>query len=444
MFTYILFALIIILLICIIYWAMQSSRDKASRERAEDLIQASSGTYDAAANAALRELTEIANPRAGDYFRRGNIIRYNIMGGEVGGAETPAGVRARRVALENVMRDYTDTLLHVGGEPEAGFMIYQIEDFDRILGDAENVNDALLAHMLFDLQDFHNVVATTAPTARREMATERIAKASAAAETRAEAITAALDDATKYTSNAQNVHDSKINGDLRITLNKLKNDAGAFPPDPARSIQEAERYLKSEYGADSPDRLARRERAQRVLNRVKQGERISTFDDTEDNIFAHVWDRTKHPRNRARADFMREAVGNALADSVEKGNEVCINGRCAHLLNSLATLDHDPAMGSAMTFEAYRNQIYQETKQIVSDEIARAKGDAGVMHDVAVAFEAGDEIDTGNKDLTAADQQFRAEIKAAIDSNIDTYAEKLSDAERTSLKDECHVYATVD
>jgi hypothetical protein len=440
MFTYILFALIIILLICVIYWAMQTQRDKARRALAEDCIQASSGTYDKAARVALHSLTEIANPRAPDYFRRGNIIRYNILGGDVDGDN-----RAHRAAITNVMRDYTDTLLNVGGEPGAGYMIDQIVDFDRILGDAEGVNDALLAHMLFDLQDFHTVVAQTAPAARREIAEERIARTTATAPTRAAAIAEALDDATQFTSNAQNVHDSKINGDLRATLARLKADAGGFPPSPKRSIQEASHYIDNEYAADSPDVTERRERAQRVLNKVKEGGRIDTFGDTEDNIFAHVWDRTKDTRNRTRATLMREAVDNALADSVEKGNEVCINGRCAHLLNSLVTLDHDPAMGAAMTFEAYKNQIYQETKQIVADELSRARtGDSPALRDAAAIFEAGDMPDPANKDVVAADQQFRAEVKAAISSNIDTYSEKLSPAERTVLKDECHVYATVD
>jgi len=136
---------------------------------------------------------------------------------------------------------------------------------------------------------------------------------------------------------------------------------------------------------------------------------------------------------------MREAIVNALADSIEGGNQVCINGRCARVLNSLVTLDYDENVGAAMTFEAYKNQIFQETKEIINQELDRALASTNdKLRAVGEAYEGSDvEVDS------TVEEQFKQEIKQEIDRNMEKYEDKLTPAEIDNLKQECYVYATL-
>jgi hypothetical protein len=97
----------------------------------------------------------------------------------------------------------------------------------------------------------------------------------------------------------------------------------------------------------------------RVLNKMSEGDMIGTFGENEDRILAYTWERCNHPRNRENAELMREAIANALSDGIENDTQVCINGRCGRVLNSLVTLDYDNEVANGvMSFEAYKNQIF--------------------------------------------------------------------------------------
>lgn len=439
MFQYLILAIVIVVLISLIYWVFLHN-DKSKRKKSEKYLGASVGTFDAGARRALDELTQIRNPEPDDYFRRGNIIQYNLLEGNL---RNRGDLQERRAAVGHIVRDYTDAMVgmrgHIGrfGEDRdmnPNFMIDHMEDFNRNLLGIDD--DDELAQMIFN---FDNLVTTTAPVVRQEIIEDRRDKAINAANNRAEAIDKYFDAATKYTDDKQNVHDSKINSDLRETYKKFKATASHDFHVP-RALDEINDYIHNEYTEDR-DHTRKIRPATQILDIMSKGNKISTFNDGEDRILAYTWERCNHPRNRARSHLMRDAVIDALADSMGNDNkEVCINGRTARVLNSLVTLDYDDEVSQgAMTFEAYRNQIFQETKEIINQEIDRARNSPNEkLRHVGEAYEGAD-VDV---DITI-EEQFKNEIRTEIDRNIDSYSNKLTNADIENIKQECYVYATI-
>lgn len=407
MFQYLFFATLVIILICVIYWIFEC--DKRYREKSKTLIGESAGGFDRPAQEALVALRQIRRPTPGDLFRRGDLIQYNILDGDT-----------QNEQMLDVARDYGNALLglHIATDIDPMFMIYRIEDFDRNIGG------------LFG--NFHDLVGTQAPIARREVIEQRKAGAVQESATRADAIERCFETAQVYTDDKQNVHDGKVNSDLRDTLTKLKNSVRK-DFDVQTSLREIYDYL-DEY--ENQDKVAD---ANRILSRMSRGDAISTYSETEDRILAYTWERCKHPGNFANEKNMKDAIIAALADGVENGNEVCTNGRCSRVLNSLVTLDYDETVGAAMTFEAYRNQIFQEIKVAIEEEIDFAeKSDNAAIRDVAAAY-LGDEIIVD----PAADAKFKQNMKSQIDKIIARYNTKLTSIEMENISEECYVYATL-
>jgi len=104
------------------------------------------------------------------------------------------------------------------------------------------------------------------------------------------------------------------------------------------------------------------------------------------------------------------------------------------------TLDFDPSVGSAMTFEAYRNQIFQEVKEIIDKEIEKAKnsGDAELA-EYAKSFDSGDPLEDGGP----AEERFKRQLKNSLDKHIDRYRDKLGEREIEQVRQEAYVYAMI-
>jgi hypothetical protein len=428
MLKYVLLATIVVVLICVIYYVFYGS-DRAKRRRARQNIRSSSGVFDKAAAAALSELSSINAPTADDLAAAADIYRYNILEDNVH-VNTPEEINA----LENAILNYQLALLTVTEAEEPDHILRRVEEFnDRLT--RTRFNDQDLDAMV---TEFTHTAEAVVPQARRDVIQQRAARARKRAETRREAINEAIDEAITYTNDSQNVHDTSVNADLRETLAKLKQGNGGRVDIP-RAFAEAEQFIRGKYAAD-PDNREKVAQALAVLAVMSRGEYIYTYNDTESNIFAHTWARAKHPRNIAREDLIKTAIVNALADSVENGNIVCVNGRCGRVLNSLVTLDFDPSVGSAMTFEAYRNQIFQEVKEIIDKEIDKAKnsGDAELA-EYAKSFDSGDPLEDGGP----AEERFKRQLKNSLDKHIDSYRDKLGEREIEQVRQEAYVYAMI-
>jgi len=428
MLKYVLLACALVGILAIVYWVWFARGDDRKRAHSEHALMQSNGTFDARARDALNTLTQIEDPTPGDRFRRGDIVRYNVLEGRVN----------NRVAVGTMVRDYAAALANMRDDADrdipADFMVHRIEDLNHELMDAD-INDDEILHMIFG---FNNIVTTRAPVVRQEIIQNRLREAVETAPTRAEAINNYFDAATTYTSDTQNVHDTMVNKDLNDALKKMRMTAG--PINAQAAINEASDYITNVY-AKSEFNAHKVQNARAILRIIARGETISTYAETESTIFAIVWERCKHEANTENAELMREAVINSLADGIENGNPVCINGRCSRVLNSLVKLDYDKSISDqgAMTFEAYKNQIYQETKSIIATAIENgSNSEDAATRDAAAAYNGVDvEVDP------ATDARFKNDIRVEIDRNLETYRGKLSDREISNIRDECYVFATV-
>lgn len=199
MFKYLILSIVITILICLIYFVFFS--DNSKRVRSEKLLNESSGVFDASARLALEELTQIRDPTPGDHFRRGNIYHYNILGGEL-----RRNRRDRHIIVENIVREYTDAIVGMRGRiREIGndrigpdFIVHRIEDLNwHLLAGADE--DEEIQQILFG---FNNTVTNYAPTVRKEIVEERVARAVSSSTSRAEAIDKYFDASARITSDS--------------------------------------------------------------------------------------------------------------------------------------------------------------------------------------------------------------------------------------------------
>lgn len=408
------YLVIFIVVIFVLAWFL---KDTWKRRRARGYLKASAGVYDGAAHNAYQLLAQMENPTPVDIFQRGSLLRFNLLENNL--TNRPPHI------VRSIIHDYTNVANNINTMPavvhdaQNEFIMQRIAEFAQMLADDEQAwNDRGLAQVVR-----HNQSMTA--VARRD---EAVKKSS----TKAGAIKTALKDASKYTDDRQNVHDPMVNNDLRSILGKLRSTAPA-DLDPFACVDEAEEMLD-----DYPDK---KNNAKAVLATIRIRHHISTFGETEDRVFAYTWARCDHPRNAENSSLMKEAIIYALHDCVENGTQVCINGRCARILNSLATLDFDNDISESgvLTYEAYKNQIFQETREIVDNAILRAKNsDDPKMVKIGTAYENGEEIEDGE-----VEEIFKKEIIKDIDNNMEKYEKKLNVTEIHKISQECYIYCAV-
>lgn len=383
---YIIIAVIVIL--CLIYFFTQSNDIHATK---------SVGIFDSVAKSALTTAKKRAAINPADVqaqFAIGRIHRYNI---------------GENTITPQVMAAYTE----VAARP-AEMTDFMIDELEGVF------NDQLLT--INDTTPVLNGFITTAqqgiPEARIA-SKERRKRAAASAATRSDAIAEYIAASITHTNDPQNVHDTKVNDDLRETLRKLPT------VDIDSAIDDARVWLRNNC-AEKVHLL--------TLDMISQGHHISTHNTTESDIFARVWRRCEDNRNKENTHDMKTAVARALSECVENGVMVCINGRVNRILSSLVLLDFDPTVGSAMTHEAYRNEIFQSVGKLIDDEINTAA--ASIDPELSAV---GTAYLTGTRTDNAAETKFHDSVKQKIDKLIDSYSSKLSVETLSRLKEECYV-----
>jgi hypothetical protein len=418
MFNYLLLAFVLVILVLIIYH--YSFSNKAIRNRSEGYYNKSNGTFDENAETALNLLNSIDDLSPDDHFRRGSILQHNILN---------SGLRQENDAeiLSAIASEYTDTLngLYNNNDIQrdfaADFMVNQIEDF----------RDRAAAYDNIIIDDFNIAVDTFVPAIKQASIDERKQKAAESAESRADATNQYLKESINFTDDRQNVHDTKVNIDLRKTLSRIKSTSNGMGS--MAAINDAIEYI--EEFSDDPDNLTKAKDALKILDIVKRGNYISTFNDTEDRIFAYTWERCSHRNNSDVSNLMKDAVINSLADSMENGSPVCINGRCSRVINSLVTLDYDKNVSQgALTYEALKNQIFGEVQQIINSNIKLAVNSSDdKLKDVGRSYE-GANVETDSE----TEAKFKDSIKKEIDEHIDGYISEIDIDRIEQLKHECY------
>jgi Tfp pilus assembly major pilin PilA len=388
--------LVIIISVIVVLALMLSyyTSDYRARAKVAHLLQTSAGGNDDNAQEALRLVSAISNKQPNDYFVRGNIVRYNLHNNEPGPH-----------AVDEINQDYAMALAHAQVAQNPDFMIDRITEFD--------LQNGGLAHALAMIYEQPTI--RSPPRAKVAVVRERRAQAAKISNSKRAAIDNSLNAAITYTNDPQNVHDTSVCSDLRDILRHVRCEPGPG-------------WRESLLGA-----LAGNQRALKVANKMLEGEVISTLGESESNILAYMWTRCTTTDTRA-------ALANALADCIENETLTCINGRCGRVLTCLAAIDNDSTVGGGvLTYEAYKNQIMEETKRIISREIdaALASTDPAISN-VGRAY-AGEDI----RPDQAAEAIVNEKIREAIRVNLENYRSKLG-LRTDDLMTECFIYAGVE
>lgn len=377
----------IIIIIALVVWSSTKSKDIHATK--------SSGVFDNVAKTALKNATDRAAANPSDVpaqFAIGRIHRYNIEENAV----TPVVLNAY-TAVAHRPAEMTD------------FMIDEVEEILNALGE----NPVPVA------RPFAIAATAAIPEARATSKQRRIIAAKGAA-TRSDAIADYIAASITHTNDPQNVHDTKVNDDLRETLRKLE------PADVETAIADARGWIRKNVKNPAS--------ALSVLDTISRGDSISTYNTTESDIFSRVWHRCDDKRNAGNSHAMKTAVAGALTESIENGTMVCMSGRVNRVLGSLVLLDHDPSVGSAMTHEAYRNEIFESVGKLIDDNInTAASSNDPEMSAVGNAYLTGTTTDN------IAETKFRDSVKQKIDQLVDGYKEKLSVETLDRLKEECYI-----
>lgn len=410
MIGWVVLALVIVAVLYIIY-SLDRDSDRRRRQRAAAHRAKSCGTFDEHAKAELAELSAIQDKTAEDYVNRGRIYRFNVLEGNlaqdpwIAEAATDDYAAAARIVRADTTAPATDTADDA--------LLWAIRDFERAAGQRMLHQDAPVEAARAQ----HDAVAAGLP---------------GGAPAAAVAHEALQQTAHKWTDDRQSVHDPKINSDLRLVLSIVRRDGSPRGASAADIEQWAARHVKN------PEKLAA---VRRVLGKMQGNEWISTYGAGEADILGAMWARADHPKNAPVRDDARAAVVEALADCEERGNLVCINGRCARILNSLATIDYDPIVAAgALTFEAYRNQLFDEVDKAIAAEIDSLQREAPSpqLRAAAEAFAGGGFADKEGEALLGK------HLGARIDRVVDRYADKFTPDEAVTLRDECRALAGID
>ena len=108
-------------------------------------------------------------------------------------------------------------------------------------------------------------------------------------------------------------------------------------------------------------------------------------------------------------------------DCRENGMMVCANGRITRIVQSLAHLDNDPAIGELKTKESIRNELFSNVGNFVAKESKKLSKE--------------DEEDYINDKDTKAVKKYKDKIKLYIQDAVNSY--KLPEDESKLLITEC-------
>lgn len=377
-------------------------RNYRKRIRVQQLLDESAGTFDRPAQEAFVDA---------DQFTRAEIVHMNVLEAEPTRNRALAGYVAAAY-LEELNNPATE--------------------HDNIIMRAGQFNDAIVGAGVLDYPQWQDYPAglmdATIATINNNKIQDTVKMATASADSATEAAHIALAAAVKWTDDRQNVHDSSVNNDLRRTLDSIRSPA----VDPRRCIDEIAAELRNA-GYMGEISAEKRDRAEQALSRAAKGDFISTYASREDEILAQVWNRSNNALNDKKA--IKSAVIDSLADCVEGGNLVCINGRCSRYLGALAGVDINPEVGRAATAEAYKNEAFGAVQGVIDRVLDDARGSAdSAMREAAERY---DKFENG-ADLV------KNELVARIDETVGGYADKLSPSDFDYVKTAARAYALVD
>lgn len=397
-------ALIIVVLI-VLYLLYGVFCVHCDREISRDYYNLSVTLNDDNALNAVKSLSNIRNMRADDHYQLGRIIEHG--GGDMNVAMNEYRTAIRELANENNTNEY---IYPVGTMIDH---IAHVRDRLNANGGANGANDRFEA---YNIEDFTNVVPNdpigTSTIDTAAMVERERKKRLAAANTPMATTEKYMAMSSGVESDPQNVHDHQVT----VTYNKTLDKLGEPYLDADAAIDEIHAYITNN------DKLSGSvaTRAKRVLAMARENATISTYNSREGDILAAVWCRANDFRNSNNSQGIKDAIVDALADGVENGNPVCVGGRTARVLGSLAALDFDPDVSNAKTYSMYKQQIFDESYKIIQTTTQSAIDGNTALAESAKAYRGDTDGDT---------KPFVDHLKKTLTEHTNSYT-MLSEADR--------------
>lgn len=227
---------------------------------------------------------------------------------------------------------------------------------------------------------------------------------------------------TTWTSDTQNVHDSHLTNDVDKSYQKI---IVGLPKliDASFEITNLKNELMtmSTNGTITKDIY---ENALKTINSMRPDSVYSKIGESESNILANIYRRINIPSNLNRRKDLIHSLAINLSNAVERNNvsnmPVCVSGRVASAISSLAYLDSDPDIGILKTKEAIRNEVFQtayhEYKSILDESSKSADN---------VIKKGADDIQSG--DDSPESRKLEDDIKLRIEARLKREFAKLID-----------------
>lgn len=457
-------------------------------ESPSKVYKRSSGSFDEAAALALDRATGRQNPSPADHLLAATIITRNIIGQEHrpeldrNGRPTNRAMERSQIRHEMFGRARDHYLAALRGlnqqmaqtpdqqqqqrpnrasrqrrrrappptqppPPEAGFIMDAALDFAIggimnamqndpilavILGGDQNTTmtdpgDVLAQMTLFidmDLAGAANQTREQVVNQRREAARQAAGGAAGAQ------VDAYVNMAVNHTNDPQNSHDPGVNGCLRGIVARLREEQnGVNLPsldDISSEIRRDWMRLAGGLKKDLDDALA-------VVAKARLGEKNVALDATDEEILCRVWARADDPKNADVQGKMRQSSFDNLKDSWETGitgrKIICVNGRTGRQLGSLSTLDHDKRNWEVSTLEQFKNDIFGQTKNLITEQAelaAKSRDPEMVKVGKSYLVKTKEDADAIGELDDGAGKEFIKQLEEKINVMVDNYAAEVN------------------
>lgn len=225
-----------------------------------------------------------------------------------------------------------------------------------------------------------------------------------------------------HTSDAQNVHDSDVQTDIKRIAAKLDMRGASQHADPAVLD-----YILN-CGADSDLKQKAIEAYDTIRTR---GINIAALNATEPQILNAVWQRANSPVNTGNQDSLKMALVDALASCIEGGRPVCSTGRSSRVISSLCMLDADSDISKIGTSEMYKNEILEKANGLLKECIKTAQNSPNLsMQTYGKSFEDASILDD------TVPENVKTEFKDMYAAKLDLLSSEYKEHWSPRIKDE--------
>jgi hypothetical protein len=458
-----------------------------------EIYEQTNGTFDGAAQRALHEVAERPEAAAtpDDHLLAATILTRNVIGQEHRPQTDRAGrptraaheqTRRRRAAYDQARAHYMEALARLdnpvierrGGHGARGHgathaapgrivdeaLEFAFGGFGTLIGNdplvaalfglggdgvppvAEGGNGFFTIDLLgpMNLTMFEGVdgffavdtpLAEAAFRRQEDIVRERQVAASTAAAAAGGGLAAEvfLDLSLQNTSDSQNVHDPGVLACNKAIVQRLRDDQGPLGGLPTLdSIMEDTRKNGPLYSEGRPNLVSD---ALGIIQEARKGERVVSYDCSDEESLRRVWARADDPRNAAVRGKMRQALFDALVSSQKSSPQArtpeCVYGRVEPQLGSLTLLDWDKRNWVVKKVEQFKNEIFVIAGKVIKGVAQRAsESDAEGMksagrHFLTTSFSEQQKIVVPEE----AAKQLRDDMRREVSAAIDKYLEKL-------------------